>query len=111
MSVTFYDRDNPSEWNHEEGTIIAGGPEANFSNVNAGWILQVLGYPVNDSSDLIGEVTAQELDNRINKAYAAINNICTDPHTQAYMKRAFKKLMEVIDFSKSQFGCGIICWN
>ena len=67
MSVTFYDRDNPSEWNHEEGTIIAGGPEANFSNVNAGWILQVLGYPVNDSSDLIGEVSAQELDNRINK--------------------------------------------
>jgi hypothetical protein len=109
MSVTFYDRNNPVKYDADYN-IIGGGPEANFSNVNARMILNILELETDVS--LYGEIPAKELICVIERTIARLNEYKSDNRTKIYLENyildSFQKIKQVAESSLKH--SGIVVW-
>ena len=95
MSVTFYDPKNPYVYD-DEYNVVDGGPEANFANVNARLIIEVLGLENDDG--LCGQVKAKDLLGLIERATIGVKSFCQDDAEREYLLRGFENLRRVANF-------------
>lgn len=105
MSVTFYDPQNPTKYD-EEYNVIGGGYEANFSNMNARLILEILGF--NDPV-MYGNVPASEMLGILEQATVAVLNFSNE-EKRDYLVDALHRIRMVAEEAKAN-GNSDVCWG
>ena len=91
MSVTFFDANNPAQFN-ADGDQIGGGVEVNFSNSNAAFVLELMGIYDEDAAFLIGEMSGEEFRKNIMRGLANVeimtaNSNMIDAHLSVVKSR------------------------
>lgn len=91
MSVTFFDANNPAQFN-ADGDQIGGGVEVNFSNTNAAFVLELMGIYEEDAF-LIGQMSGEEFRKNIMRGLSNVeimmtaNSNLTDAHLSVVKSR------------------------
>jgi len=105
MSVTFYDPENPVQYD-DDYQVVGGGPEANFNNSNARIIIELLGLETDPS--LYGETTAENLLETLKRAEVTVEAYFEDE--KYYFLSAISDLQKVAEESLKN-GSGKIVWG
>lgn len=99
MSVTFYDANNPAQYNLD-GDQIGGGVEVNFNNGNAATILQLMGLYSNESaSGIYGELDGESFRKSVFRGLANMDILAgfshskVDPLYQINLRRRLERLL------------------
>lgn len=99
MSVTFYDANNPAQYN-SDGDQIGGGVEVNFNNGNAATVLQLMGLYSNESGlGIYGELSGEDFRKSVLRGLANMDILANltksniDPLYQINLRRRLERLL------------------
>jgi hypothetical protein len=104
MSVTFYDPMNPLKYD-EDFNIIGGGPEANFSNVNARLILKTMGI---EDEVMCGAMPATDMLEVLDRAASGVAFFCTNEYSH-YLQNALERIRNIAQVAAVKNG--EVCWG
>ena len=99
MSVTFYDPKNPTK-HDEDYNVVGGGFEANFSNINARFILKAMGI---EDKVLCGSMAARDMLEVLDRSEVGVRSFCLDEYRD-YLLRAIKNIRQVAEEAASKNG-------